>query len=209
MSNTLGVTGAVTLSNTLGVTGLSTLGSANVTVDLRVGTTTVLVGAATLSNTATVAGLLTATSGVNAIAASQFGNTVSVANVLTVSSRAGFTGNVGIGPGMTIAATQTLYVNGAIFATGDITGFSSEEGKEDVVVIDTAMDRIQRMRGVFFTRKADSMRRTGMIAEEVRRVMPEAIVEAGDSIGIAYASMVGLIVEGMKELRAEIRALAG
>ena len=66
------------------------------------------------------------------------------------------------------------------------------------------------MRGVTYSRKDNSERCTGMIAQEVQLVLPEAVTEGSDenkTLSVAYGNMVGLLVEAIKELSAKVSAL--
>ena len=54
------------------------------------------------------------------------------------------------------------------------------------------------------------VRQTGVIAQEVLEVLPEAVL--GDEEGhysVAYGNMVGLLIEAIKELKAEVEELKG
>ena len=76
------------------------------------------------------------------------------------------------------------------------------------------------MRGITFKRKADGSVGTGLIAQELEKVLPEAVYEAksiesledSDAVeykGIRYDTTVGLLVEAIKELEARIKTLEG
>ena len=50
------------------------------------------------------------------------------------------------------------------------------------------------------------IRHTGLIAQEVKEVMPEAVYEDNDGfLNIAYGNLMGLMVEAIKELRRELK----
>jgi len=56
----------------------------------------------------------------------------------------------------------------------------------------------------------DTPRQTGVIAQEVRAVLPEAVTETDDgTLTVAYGNMMGLMIEAIKELKAEIDELKG
>ncbi|WIA31420.1 hypothetical protein OEZ86_002318 [Tetradesmus obliquus] len=66
----------------------------------------------------------------------------------------------------------------------------------------------RRSRGTTYTRGGE--RATGVIAQEVRDVLPEAVREGpGGVLGVAYGTMVGLLIEAVNELRARVDASAG
>ena len=65
------------------------------------------------------------------------------------------------------------------------------------------------MRGVTYNYKSelnDGQRGTGVIAQEIQQVMPE-VVEEGQYLSVAYGNLVGVLIEAVKELQAEIKEL--
>jgi hypothetical protein len=54
----------------------------------------------------------------------------------------------------------------------------------------------------------NARRHTGLIAQDVQKVLPEAIYEDADGyLAISYGSITGLLVEAIKEMRTEISRL--
>jgi hypothetical protein len=99
----------------------------------------------------------------------------------------------------------TLYVYGDIYATGTITQGSDARMKADVRTIDGALDKVCAMRGVSFTRAGACQRDVGVIAQEVAAVVPEVVREDENGhLSVAYGSMVGVLIEALKELREEV-----
>jgi len=95
-----------------------------------------------------------------------------------------------------------------ITAVGDVTAYSDMRLKENIEVIPNAVSKVQQLRGVTFTRNdAEDLekRHTGVIAQEVEAVLPEAVSEDNAGIkNVAYGNMVGLLIEAIKELKAEV-----
>ena len=103
-----------------------------------------------------------------------------------------------------------LDVSGSILATGNITAFSDINLKKNIEVIPNALDKVSQIRGVTFDRidMEDEPRQTGMIAQEVERILPEAVHTNKEGIkSVAYGNLVGLLVESIKELKAEVEEL--
>ena len=98
-------------------------------------------------------------------------------------------------------------VSGAITASGNITAFSDARLKENVETIEGALDKVSQMRGVMYDK--DGERGTGVIAQEMQQVMPEVVMDSGrgDYLSVAYGNIVGVLIESIKELKAEIEAL--
>ena len=111
-----------------------------------------------------------------------------------------------------ITVYNKLYVSGEIEATGNITAYSDISLKENIEVIPDALSKVLQIRGVSFDRKDidDSPRFVGVIAQEVEEVLPEVISINDDGIkSVAYANMVALLIEAVKELKQEINELKG
>ena len=98
-------------------------------------------------------------------------------------------------------------LSGSFTATGNITAFSDERLKENVETIEGALDKVSQMRGVMYDK--DGERGTGVIAQEMQQVMPEVVMDSGrgDYLSVAYGNIVGVLIESIKELKAEIEAL--
>jgi len=97
-------------------------------------------------------------------------------------------------------------LGGSFTATGNITAYSDERLKENVETIEGALDKVSQMRGVTYNYKSelnDGQRGTGVIAQEMQKVMPE-VVEEGEYLSVAYGNIVGVLIEAVKELKAEL-----
>jgi len=97
-------------------------------------------------------------------------------------------------------------LSGNFVATGNVTAFSDERLKENVETIQGALDKVSQMRGVTYNYKSelnDGQRGTGVIAQEIQQVMPE-VVEEGEYLSVAYGNLVGVLIEAVKELKAEL-----
>jgi hypothetical protein len=98
---------------------------------------------------------------------------------------------------------------GNIEASGNITAYSDRRIKTNLEVIPNALDKVQALTGYTFDRTdLDLPRQTGLIAQDVQAVLPEAVTN-GDTLALNYGAMMGLMVEAIKELRAEVAALKG
>src|SRR6056300_1033603 len=107
------------------------------------------------------------------------------------------TGRVGIGK---TTPSYPLHVIGNIYGTGNITAYSDKRAKSDIMKIENALDKIDQLNGYTYT--MNNERYTGLIAQEVLPVLPEAVVGSEEtSYAIAYGNMMGLVIEAIKELR--------
>ena len=71
------------------------------------------------------------------------------------------------------------------------------------------MDKVVQIRGVTFDRVDEEVpRQSGVIAQEVEKVLPEVVITNKDGIkSVAYGNLVGLLIESIKELKVEINEL--
>ena len=112
---------------------------------------------------------------------------------------------------------------GNLFHTGSHNpnhNFSDIRLKENIAVIPNALEKVSSLRGITFTKKSDGSVGTGLIAQELEKVLPEAVYESKtiDSLedpdaeeykAINYPTTVGLLVEAIKELEARVKELEG
>ena len=107
-------------------------------------------------------------------------------------------------------ANNTLVYNCNIIATGNVTAYSDIRLKENIETIDNPLEKIQKMRGVYYTLKEDSSskRKIGVIAQEMEEVLPE-VVYTGTSEdkwkSVAYGNIVAVLIEGMKAQESTLR----
>ena len=115
--------------------------------------------------------------------------------------------------GGSIISAMVLDMSAAGAATfnNDVTAFSDKRLKENIETIPDALDKVCQIRGVTFDRiDADGERQMGVIAQEVEKVAPEVVREdkSEDKIkSVAYGNMVGLLIEAIKDLKAEVDEL--
>ena len=96
-----------------------------------------------------------------------------------------FKGNDG---GSTITAlTLDMSAAGAATFNNDVTAFSDERLKDNIETIDSALDKVKHMRGVTFTR--DGRQGTGVIAQEMQKVMPEVVHDESEYMSVAYGNL--------------------
>jgi len=89
---------------------------------------------------------------------------------------------------------------------------SDERLKTDIQPIPNALIKISQINGVTYLRTdtPETVRHTGVIAQEVEAVLPEVIAIGLDGYKVvAYGNMIGLLVEAIKELKTEVDALKG
>lgn len=119
-------------------------------------------------------------------------------------------GGTGIQPVQ--VASDALSFNpatGNLTVSGDVTAASDRRLKDNIESIVGAVSKVRELSGVNFTRKGSGLRGTGMIAQDVLRVVPEAVVTDDKGyLSLAYGNLVGLLVEAIKEQQTQIDALS-
>lgn len=99
---------------------------------------------------------------------------------------------------------NTLIVTGRIYCTHDVTTDSDKSYKYNLLKIDNPIDKILKLNGYTFNRNDtlndDNRRYCGLIAQEVEKVLPEAVMVKHDNkLRLFYNNLAGLFVEGIKE----------
>ena len=99
-----------------------------------------------------------------------------------------------------------LVVAGNTYTRKDQIVDSDQRLKSNLSNIDNALDRVSRLTGYTYTYGTDKKRSTGLIAQDVMGVLPEAVGNNPSSgmYGVEYGSMMGLIVEAIKELKRDV-----
>jgi len=112
-------------------------------------------------------------------------------------------GNVGIG---TTSPNVALDVIGSIEYTGTITDVSDIRLKENLVPITNSLSMIQGMKGYTFNMIDNEARQAGVIAQDVQKVLPEAVSVVDEEqgyLGVDYTQLVPVLIEAVKELKSE------
>jgi hypothetical protein len=100
----------------------------------------------------------------------------------------------------------SLTSTGDFSASGNVTAYSDKRLKSDIQRIESALDKVCNLTGYTFT--MNNKRATGLIAQEVLEVLPEAVMGSEeDHYSLAYGNMVGILVEAIKELSSEVKSL--
>ena len=111
---------------------------------------------------------------------------------------------------------QTLNINNAsglavnMVVSGNVTAYSDGRFKRDVQVIENAIEKVKQIKGITYKREGNPElgRETGVIAQDVMKVLPEAVLGSEDTqYSVAYGNMVGLLIEAIKEQQKQIEEL--
>jgi hypothetical protein len=144
-----------------------------------------------------------------------------ITNNNQLTNGAGYTTNTGDITGVTAGTNLngggssggvTLNLDSTITLTtvnaGTVNTTSDERAKDDITPITGALDKVQQLGGYSFTLKATDEKSSGVIAQEVQKVMPELVQEGAEGLlSVQYGNMVGLLIEAIKEQQAQIDEL--
>jgi len=106
---------------------------------------------------------------------------------------------------------------GEIVATGDVCAYgtiSDRRQKENVLKLENALDKVNQLNGYTFNYIGKEDRMTGVMAQEVQEVLPEAVFETKafgaeeSTMAVRHGNMVGLLIEAIKELTEQNRQMA-
>jgi hypothetical protein len=150
------------------------------------------------------------TSGTSAISTAATVTTSSAASAFKVpfaNTTASTTGNYGLLQDSTATFTYNPSTN--VVEAGTFNTTSDISLKENICTFENAMDVVAGLRGVRFTWKKNGIKTVGLIAQEVEKVLPELIGTNADTglKSVSYANMVAVLIEAVKELKAEIEEL--
>jgi hypothetical protein len=142
---------------------------------------------------------------------------------LSVSGNSTLTGTLSVAAGVTTMNssginTSNINASGYITAVGNITGYYSDDRlKTKLGKIENALDKLCSLEGFYFEANQTAQdlgytakQEVGVSAQSVQVVLPEVVGPAPidpQYLTVDYARMMPLVIEAIKELRAEIQAL--
>jgi hypothetical protein len=98
---------------------------------------------------------------------------------------------------------------GTLTAT-DCISTSDARVKTGLAPIENALELIEHLAGLTFNRIDQNNRRcAGLIAQDVKKVLPEGVYESEGKLHVSNLAVTGLIVEALKALKREVRAISG
>ena len=212
--NNTGVTSAVagTGVSVSGATGAVTITNSGVTS--AVAGTGISVSGATGAVTITNGGVTSITGTANQITASASTGAVTLSTPQNINTTASVQfGSFGVGT----AASGTT---GEIRATNNVTAYYSDDRlKTRLGKIENALDKLCSLEGFYYEANETAQalgyevkREVGISAQQVNAVLPEIVAPApidAQYMTVRYERALPLLIEAIKELREEVRALKG
>jgi len=115
------------------------------------------------------------------------------------------------GINVTGIVTSTSVSTGNINSSGIVTAqdfdaLSDINYKENINTVNNALLKVEQLRGVKFDWKESGLPSYGVIAQELEQVLPE-LVHGNDPKTVNYNGIIGVLIEAIKELKAEVEEL--
>lgn len=96
-------------------------------------------------------------------------------------------------------------LTGAYIVHGQTAWSSSSDKrlKKDIKLIPDGLEKVLKLNGVTYQYKKDKKldpRKAGVIAQDVKKVLPEAVTESDGYLSVKYTELIPLLIEGTKDL---------
>ena len=98
-----------------------------------------------------------------------------------------------------------MNVSGIVTAI-DFNSTSDITFKENIQTVENALETVSSLRGVSFNWKETGKKSYGVIAQELKEVLPD-LVSDGDVKTVNYNGIIGVLIESIKELKIELEKL--
>ena len=114
------------------------------------------------------------------------------------------------------SVTVTEKLTAGSITAGTVTSTSDGRLKKNIVPVDQALDKVSQLQGVYYDFRVQEFpekslsegRQMGLIAQQVEAVAPEVVfTDSSGMKSVAYQNLVALLIESVKELKAQNREL--
>lgn len=104
-----------------------------------------------------------------------------------------------------IATSNTgVSVTGTVTADTDMTVSSDIALKENFRPLDGALDKLKQIGSYLYDRISTGDRQAGVIAQEVREVLPEAVIGKDGDLSVSTQQLLGLVIAAVNELSRKV-----
>ena len=104
------------------------------------------------------------------------------------------------------SAAGAATFNDSVTAT-QFTATSDLAKKENLQVVDNALNKVQTLTGYTYNMKEDGSRKAGLIAQDVEKILPEAVKGEEGNKSLDYSATIALLVNAIKEQQEQINYL--
>lgn len=103
--------------------------------------------------------------------------------------------------------SSNIFVQSNVFAFGTIGNVSDIRIKDNLKIISDPINKINLINGYTYTRRDTGKIESGLVAQEVLKILPEVVNMNNDLYNISYGNLSGLLVEGIKELNMRLKSI--
>jgi len=103
--------------------------------------------------------------------------------------------------------SSNIYVESNVFAKGTIGNVSDIRIKDNLTIIPNPINKINEINGYTYIRKDTGKVESGLVAQEVLKILPEVVNMNNGYYNISYGNLSGLLVEGIKELNKRLELI--
>lgn len=197
--STSNTTGSVVISGGLGIAKNVTIGgniaaSGSIRANSNTATSNTSTGSLIVTGGAGISGSLNVGGIISSAGSILTSNVIITANSASSNTS---TGSLVIVGGMGISGD--IYTAGQIYESSDI------RLKSDIEVIPNALEKVLALNGYTFDK--NGRKSTGLIAQEVIQIIPEAVSTDDKYLAVSYGNLVGLLIEAIKEQNEKISSL--
>ena len=167
------------------------------------------------------------------LAAASFNRTGTDGEIVALLKNGTSVGSIGTSSGLTIVSSSQLRfftstsnedmrleTDGDLHVDGNVVAYSTtisdKRLKKDIQPIENALWKVNQINGCTFTYLKDDRKSAGLIAQDLEKVLPSAVIEdqavfhgeEGETYKtVQYDQVIGLLVEAIKELNAKVEGL--
>ena len=96
---------------------------------------------------------------------------------------------------------NNLSINNGTCTGVDFIATSDQRTKTNITTISNALDIVNGLRGVYFTRIGQTKQAVGVIAQEIEPLLPQVVYTDSEGLkSVSYGNMVGVLIEAVKTL---------
>jgi hypothetical protein len=96
--------------------------------------------------------------------------------------------------------TGDLIINANLIVSGNITETSDIRVKNDIKHLESSLHKVKLLNGVSYIKDGQINRNIGLIAQEVKLVVPEVVSSDSEGmLSVSYSNLVALLIEAIKE----------
>lgn len=97
--------------------------------------------------------------------------------------------------------------SGDFISPGNVTAYSDIRLKLDIVTIRDALLKIKQISGYTYLRTDLGTRQAGVIAQEIEKVLPEAVISSNGLLSVSYGNLTALLIQSIKELDEKLQII--